>query len=159
MPMAWRGSVRPLTGPDLLAVIACGAFVAGVTLVLVAADASLPTDIPLWDAAFVVCMLAVIGSVIRFPTWWTPPGARRTSRLVCAGARSRRASYTVDVRRARAPHARPRPDRAGTHVTARPVTGAPIDSVACRSHAEWLLAARRRDGMPRLQRQHGRSRG
>jgi hypothetical protein len=160
MPRAWQGRLRPPTGPNLLAAIASVALVAGLTLAVVAADLSLSADIPLWDAALVVSVLAVLGSVIRFPEWWSSAAGWGANRRVCNGARQRRASHPVDVRQARSPRARPRPDQSGGS-SARHVTGPPIDGITHRSHAEWLLAARRRDGMPRLQRQpgHGRSRG
>jgi hypothetical protein len=39
------------------------------------------------------------------------------------------------------------------------VIGGPLVGGRRRSQAEWLLAARRRDSMPRVQRGHGRLRG
>jgi len=158
MPRAWQGRLRPPTGPSLLAAIASVAFVAGVTLGLVAANLSLPADIPLWDATLVVSVLAVLGSVIRFPEWWSSAGGWGMNCRVCNGARQRRASHPVDLRQARSPRARPHPDQSGVHPAARRVTGPLTDGVTHRSHAEWLLATRRRDSMPRLQRQHGHGR-
>jgi hypothetical protein len=126
MPRVWRGRLRPFAGAELLVVIATIAFVAGIVLAIGAADLSLAGDVPLWDVAFVVCALAVLASVIAFPQWWAWTGGAASSRRLCAGARTRRASHTVDLRRARSPHARRRPDRPAAHRTARRASGGPL---------------------------------
>src|SRR5919112_2317249 len=94
MPMAWRGRPWPLTGANLLAAIAWLAFVAGIVLALAAADLSI-RGIPLWNAALILCVLAVLASLLSFPGWWEWPGGWGTNGRVCAGARERRASHPV----------------------------------------------------------------
>jgi hypothetical protein len=158
-PSARRARVRPLTRPGLVVAIASLALFSGAVLALVAADVWLAVDLPLWDAALVVSVLAVLASVLSFPDWWAPTRAQGMNRCACSGARARRASHPVDLRRAHPPRRRPRPDRRGAHLPSRPVTGGPLRGVTSRSQSEWLLAARGRDGMPRLQGQHGRPRG
>lgn len=154
--MAWGGRLRPLTGPELLAAIATLALLAGVVLALAAPDVCLAGVIPLWDAALVVCVLAVLTSLLRFPEWWTWDGGWGTSARTCSGARRRRASHIVVLCQMRT---RRRPGRPGAHRTLPHVTDARLGGGTHRSQAEWLLAARRRDSMPRLQRQQGRLRG
>lgn len=156
--MAWRGQPWPSTGPDLLAAIAWLAFVAGIVLALAAADLSLIDGIPMWNAALILCVLAVLASVLCFPGWWAWPGGCRTSGRACAGARARRASHPVELREAPLPRGRPRAIRTVAHRTARPVIGG-LAGPKRRSHAEWLLDSRRRGSVPRLRRQHGRQRG
>jgi hypothetical protein len=159
LPAGWRDRLRPCSGADLLAALASLSFVAGVALALVAADLSLTADIPLWNAALIVCALAILASVLCFPGWWEGASRWGASARACAGARERRASHTVDMVRARSPRARRRPDRPGAHRTAGALIGGPLAGARRRSRAEWLVAARRRDGMPRMQRGHGRQRG
>jgi hypothetical protein len=156
MPMAWRGCLRPLTGPELLAAIAMLALLAGVTLALAASEFCLAGAIPLWDAALVLCALAVLTSLLRFPEWWTWNGGWGTHARTCSGARKRRASHTVMPCQTRT---RQRPDRPGAHRGVAHATSAPLAGTTHRLRTEWLLTARRRDSMPRLQRQHGRLRG
>ena len=157
--MAWRGRPWPFTGADLLAAIAWLAFVTGIVLALAAADLSLIDGIALWNAALILCVLAVLASVLCFPGWWAWPGGCRTSGRACAGARERRASHPVGLREAPSPRGSPRAVRTGAHRTARPVTGGRLAGPKRRSQAEWLLASRQRGSMPRLRRQHGRQRG
>ena len=155
--MVWRGRLRPLTGPELLAAIATLALLAGVVLALAAPDVCLAGEIPLWDAALVVCVLAVLTSLLRFPEWWTWTGGWATSaRTTCSGARKRRTRHTVVLCQKRT---RQRPGRLGARPSVPHVPDARLAGGTHRSQAEWLLAARRRDGMPRLQRQQGRLRG
>jgi hypothetical protein len=155
MPMAWRRRLRPLSGPDLLAAIATVALLAGVGLALAASGVSLPGDIPLWDAALAVCVLAVLASLLCFPEWWSWAGGWGTKRRACSADRRRRVSQTAMPCQART---RRRPDLPGAHRTAPRMTGGPLAGGRHRSRAAWLLAARRRDSIPRLQRQHGRLR-
>jgi len=158
--MAWRGRPRPLTGPDLLAAIATVALLAGVGLALAAPGLSLPGDIPLWDAALVVCVLAVLASLLCFPEWWAWAGGWGSGGRACSAARRRRANQTGVLCQARPrPRPRRRPDSPGAHRRAHRLTGRPLAGGPHRSRAAWLLAARRRDSMPRVQRQHGRLRG
>lgn len=157
--MAWRGRPWPFTGADLLAAIAWLAFVAGIVLALAAADLSLIGGIPLWNVALILCVLAVLASVLGFPGWWEWHGGWGLDGRACAGARARRASHPVDPHEARLPRMRPRAVRTGAHRTARPVVGGPPAGPRRRSQAEWLLASRQRGSMPRVQRQHGRQRG
>ena len=156
--MARRGDLRPCTGPDLLAATATVALVAGVVLAFAAGDLYVVADIPLWDAALVLALLLVLASVLSFPDWWRWAGGWGNNGRACEGARVRRASHSVDLRRARAPRARRQPDVPGAHRPARLISDGPLASATHRSQAEWLLAQRRRDGMARLQHQHGRSR-
>jgi len=154
--MAWRGRLRPLTGPDLLATIATIALLAGVVLALAPSDLSLPGDIPLWDAALIVCVLAVLASLLCFPEWWGWAGGWGSRGRACSAARRRRANQRVMLCQARQ---RRRPDSPGAHRRAPRMTGRPLAGRPHRSRAAWLLAARRRESMPRVQRQHGRLRG
>jgi hypothetical protein len=157
-PRAWRRRQPRSAGPELLARVATLAVLTGAALVLAVPHATLAAGMHVWKPPLVAGALALLASVLAFPDWWAWHGSWRPSNHVC-GARRRRANRTVDLRKARSPHARPRPEAPGAHRRARPPLGGTLATSSRHTHGEHQQLTRLRGSVPGVQRHHGRPRG